>query len=112
MRASRLRPVLEHMQAHAGEPLTPADLARVGCMSVRALHATFRHELGVSPMAHLRRIRLDQVHAELLCGLPPNTRIGDVAVRWGFFHPSRFARQYQERFGELPSETAAHRARW
>jgi AraC-like DNA-binding protein len=112
VRASRLRPVLEHMQAHADEPLTPADLARVGCMSVRALHATFRHELGVSPMAHLRRIRLDQVHAELLCGLPPNTRIGDVAVRWGFFHPSRFARQYQERFGELPSETAAHRARW
>jgi len=26
-------------------------------------------------------------------------------MRWGFFHPSRFARQYQERFGELPSDT-------
>ncbi|MDT7580839.1 MAG: hypothetical protein QOK35_2103 [Pseudonocardiales bacterium] len=107
VRASRLAPVLEHMRAHADEELTPGDLARVGCMSVRALHASFRDELGVSPMAHLRRIRLDHVHAELLRGLPPDTRIGDVATRWGFFHPSRFAHQYQERFGELPSETVA-----
>lgn len=107
VRASRLQPVLEHMRVHADEPLTPGDLARVGCMSVRALHAAFRHELGVSPMAHLRRIRLDHVHAELLRGVSPDMRIGDVATRWGFFHPSRFAQQYQKRFGELPSETAA-----
>ena len=109
VRTSRLQPVLEHMRAHADEPLTPGDLARTGCMSVRALHAAFRQELGVSPMAHLRRIRLDHVHAELLRGLPPDALIGDVAMRWGFFHPSRFARQYRERFGELPSETVAHR---
>ena len=35
----------------------------------------------------------------LLRGLAPDLRIG--------FHPSRLARQYQERFGELPSETVA-----
>lgn len=110
-RASRLEPVLAHMQAHADQPLTPGDLARVGCMSVRALHATFRDELGVSPMAHLRRIRLDNVYAALLRGLPQGIRIGDVAARWGFFHASRFARQYQERFGELPSETLATSSR-
>ena len=111
VRASRLAPVLEHMRAHADQPLSPSDLARVGCMSVRALHATFRHELGVTPMAHLRRIRLDQVRAELLRGVGADVRIGDIATAWGFFHPSRFARQYQERFGELPSETAATSSR-
>jgi transcriptional regulator GlxA family with amidase domain len=26
-------------------------------------------------------------------------------MRWGFFHQSRFAQQYRERFGELPSQT-------
>ena len=108
-RPSRLQAVLAHMETHADQPITPGELARVGCMSVRALHATFQHELGVSPMAHLRRIRLDHVHADLLRGAEPQ-RIGDVAVRWGFFHPSRFARQYQERFGELPSDTARRRA--
>ena len=107
-RPSRLQAVLAHMETHADQPLTPGELARVGCMSVRALHATFRQELGVSPMAHLRRIRLDHVHADLLRGAEPQ-RISEVAMRWGFFHPSRFARQYHERFGELPSDTARRR---
>ncbi len=103
---SRLRAVLTHMETHADQPLTPGELAKVGCMSVRSLHATFQHELGLSPMAHLRRIRLDRVHADLLRAGDAPVRIGDIAMRWGFFHPSRFARQYQERFGELPSDTA------
>jgi AraC-like DNA-binding protein len=105
-RPARLRPVLAYMESHADQPLTPGQLARVGCMSVRALHATFQHELGVSPMAHLRRIRLDLVRAELLRRTDPEVHICDIAMRWGFFHPSRFARQYRERFGELPSDTA------
>ena len=105
-RPSRLHAVLTHMETHADQPLTPGALAKVGCMSVRSLHATFQHELGLSPMAHLRRIRLDRVHAELLRAGHSDERISDVAMRWGFFHPSRFARQYQERFGELPSNTA------
>jgi AraC-like DNA-binding protein len=105
VRASRLRPVLDHMETHADQPLTPGELAQVGCMSVRALHATFRHELGVSPMAHLRRIRLDRVRTELLRCTEPDARISDIAMRWGFFHPSRFAWQYRQRFGELPSDT-------
>lgn len=54
-------------------------------------------------MTYLRGVRLDRVHLEL------STRGGavtDVAARWGFFHPGRFAQQYRDRFGELPSETA------
>lgn len=44
------------------------------------------------------------MHAELLS---PGSRasVTDVAVRWGFFHLGRFAQQYRERFGVLPSET-------
>jgi AraC-like DNA-binding protein len=110
VRPSRLEAVLSYMQEHADQPLTPGDLARVGCMSVRALHATFQNELGVSPMAHLRRIRLEHVHADLLRCTDPQVRIGDLAMRWGFFHPSRFARQYYDRFGELPSETVRRRS--
>jgi AraC-like DNA-binding protein len=104
-RPSRLSAVLTHMETHADQPLTPGELARVGCMSVRSLHATFQHELGRTPMAHLPRIRLDHVHADLLRTGQSDVRISDIAMRWGFFHPSRFARQYQERFGELPSDT-------
>jgi len=105
VRHSRLRPVIEHMEQHADEPLTPQELAKVGCMSVRTLHTSFQQNLGESPMSHLRGIRLDRVRAELKQSDPQLTRVTDVTSRWGFYHQSRFAQQYRERFGELPSET-------
>jgi transcriptional regulator GlxA family with amidase domain len=79
-------------------------------MSVRTLHATFQQELGMSSMAYLRRIRLDHVRAELVHNGRGDVRITDVAMRWGFFHPSRFAQQYRERYGELPSDTVKRHA--
>jgi AraC-like DNA-binding protein len=106
----RLKPVIEYMEMKADETLTPQELARVGCMSVRTLHATFQQELGMSSMAYLRRIRLDHVRAELVNTARSDIRITDVAMRWGFFHPSRFAQQYRDRYGELPSDTVRRHA--
>jgi AraC-like DNA-binding protein len=105
VRLGRLAPIIEYMEANADEPLTPQELARVGYMSVRTLHASFQQTFGESPMAHLRRIRLDHVRAELLRSDPSEVRVTDVSMKWGFFHQSRFAQQYREHFGELPSHT-------
>lgn len=105
VRLGRLAPVIRYMEANADEPLTPQELARVGCMSVRTLHASFQQSFGESPMAYLRRVRLDHVRAELLRSDPLRVRVTDVAMKWGFFHQSRFAQQYRARFGELPSRT-------
>jgi AraC-like DNA-binding protein len=105
VRHSRLAPVLDYMEQHADEPLTPHQLARAGCMSVRTLHATFQQALGESPMSYLRRIRLDHVRADLQRSDPSLVRVSDVAMRWGFLHQSRFAQQYREQFRELPRET-------
>ncbi|MGO2110014.1 MAG: AraC family transcriptional regulator [Pseudoclavibacter sp.] len=106
----RLDAVIEYMHDHAELPLAPADLARIGHMSIRSLHATFQREFGTSPIAYLRRIRLDRVRDEFMSGHPSEVRVAEVAYRWGFSHPSRFASMYREAFGELPSETLqAHR---
>jgi len=56
-------------------------------------------------MAYVRRIRLSRVRAELLRSDPLSVRVTDIAVRWGFFHQSRFAQQYRDEFNELPSVT-------
>ena len=101
----RLAPVVAFLESNADEPLTPHELARVGCMSVRTLHAAFQQTFGESPMAYLRRVRLDRVRAELLRRDRCPVSVTDVATRWGFFHQSRFAQQYRDRFGELPSRT-------
>jgi len=104
-RLGRLAPVVQYIEANADTELTPEVLARVGCVSVRTLHAAFQEQLGESPMGYVRRIRLSRVRAELLRSDPRQVRVIDVAMRWGFVHQSRFAQQYRERFGEQPSVT-------
>jgi transcriptional regulator GlxA family with amidase domain len=103
VRRARIDEVIDLIDADPSAELTSVDLAhRVG-VSVRALQQEFREVLGVSPSAYVRGVRLDRVHHELLRG---GESVTDVAARWGFFHPGRFAQQYRERFGESPSGTA------
>jgi AraC-like DNA-binding protein len=104
-RLGRLAPVVEFIEEHADGELTPEILARVGCVSVRALHAAFQDRLGTSPMAYVRAVRLARVRDELLRSDPGAVRVTDVAMRFGFVHLSRFAQQYRDQFGELPSVT-------
>lgn len=93
-----------YMRAHLDEPVDLATLCALTGTSVRALQIGFRQYLGQTPMAHLRHLRLDRVHEQLL---DPGSRLGVTAVaqRWGFGELGRFARQYRQRFGELPSQT-------
>jgi AraC-like DNA-binding protein len=104
-RLGRLTPVLQYIEANAESDLTPETLARAARVSVRTLHAAFQQQLGESPMAYVRRIRLGRVRAELLRSDASKVRVTDVAMRWGFMHLSRFAEQYREQFNELPSVT-------
>jgi transcriptional regulator GlxA family with amidase domain len=55
-------------------------------------------------MKYLRNVRLDRVRHELL-ERAPGIGVTEVAHRWGFMQLGRFANAYQQRFGELPSET-------
>ena len=104
-RLGRLAPVLQYIEANADSDLTPELLARAAGTSVRTLHTAFHEEVGESPMAYVRRIRLGRVRAELLRSDPATVRVTDVAMRLGFLHLSRFAEQYREQFNELPSVT-------
>lgn len=101
----RLKPVVDFMEANADEAITPAELARAGHMSIRTLHASFQQVLQTTPMDYLRRIRMERIRAELINNSDPDLKITDLAARWGFYHPSRFAARYRETYGELPSET-------
>jgi AraC-like DNA-binding protein len=101
-----VRRVVELIDSAPETAFTVADLAECAGVSERSLHAAFRRQLGTSPMAYVRRRRLDQAHDELL-RLDPSAgvRVTDVALRHGFAHTGRFAAAYRERFGEPPSAT-------
>ena len=89
---------------HLDEPLSIDRIARAASTSVRTLHRLVMREYGVSPMALIRLARLSMASAELRAAAPGTTVTG-VALRWGFTHLSRFARDYARQFGEAPSET-------
>ncbi|MFJ6662211.1 AraC family transcriptional regulator [Streptomyces sp. NPDC091377] len=93
------------IEAHAAEPLTVADIAEAVGTGVRALQDGFRRYADTTPMTYLREVRLLRVHADLLESDPSNISVTEIATRWGFLHPGRFAIQYRERFGEKPSVT-------
>jgi AraC-like DNA-binding protein len=96
------------LRARAGEPVTVSEVAEGVGVAVRTLHAAFSRELGVSPKQYLQQLRLDGARDDLLSG-EPWLRVGDVAHRWGFANPGRFASAYRRRHGELPSETLERR---
>lgn len=86
--------------------MTSHQLAAAAGGTERALQLAFRGEVGISPVAYVRSVRLDRVRA-VLCSGAAGATVTEVAVRRGFLHPSRFAQQYRERFGVLPSQTLA-----
>jgi AraC-like DNA-binding protein len=95
---------LDFIKAHAAEPLTIAEVAAAAGCSTRALQLAFRAWRDTTPMRELNRVRLEYAHADLLKhGL--EMTVTQVALKWGFGHPGRFAQQYAQAMGQSPSQT-------
>lgn len=81
------------------------DIARACSVSVRTLQLAFRRHLDLTPMAYLRRVRLDRVRSDLVRSDAALVTVSGVAGRWGFADPSRFSAHYRAVYGEYPSDT-------
>jgi AraC-like DNA-binding protein len=99
----------EFMRSKAEEAITIEAIAHAGGCSVRALQLAFRRFRGISPTEALRRIRLELAYQAIMRA-DGSASIGEVASRYGFSNPGRFANQYLRAFGEYPSATLRHRA--
>jgi AraC-like DNA-binding protein len=100
-----VRHVEQFIEAHVRDPIALVDLTDVAGVSTRALHMGFRHFRNTTPMAHLRAIRLELARTELARARRKGGSVAAVATLLGFGNLGRFARDYQARFGELPSQT-------
>lgn len=99
-----IRRAIEYMRANPHLPLTIADIAGTVGVSSRLLQSGFRKIHGTTPVAYLRRIRLEAIHDEL--ARPENLLpVSEVALKWGFTHMGRFAALYRSAFGLYPSDT-------
>ena len=94
----------EFISSNAHLPLSLGDISLAAGVNARTLQHAFQSKRGYSPLQFMRRVRLQKVRAELSQASDACT-VTSVAWRWGFLHFGRFAREYQMRFGEKPSET-------
>jgi AraC-like DNA-binding protein len=86
--------------------ISVADIARAAHVSVRAVQLAFRRHLDTTPMRYLRRVRLDLAHTDLQATNPADgVTVTDIAMRWGYADPSRFAAEYRTAYGEHPHVT-------
>lgn len=101
-----LRRALAYIDDHADQPVTVADIAAAAHVTVRALQYAFRRRLDTTPLAHLRRVRLARAHQDLLHADPgEGVTVTEIATRWGFWHPGRFAAFYRETYSRSPHRT-------
>lgn len=86
------------------DPPNIADLCRELGVSRRWLQWSFNEVTGIGPCAYLQRMRLNGAR-RLLLRATPRTKVADAVEAFGFWHLSRFSRDYRRHFGELPSRT-------
>ena len=101
-----VRRLEEFIEAHWQEAITIDRLAAEVGVSARAIFRAFERSRGYSPMAFAKAIRLRRARAILMSG-DPGVNVTAAAFKSNFASPGRFARDYREAFGELPSETVS-----
>jgi AraC-like DNA-binding protein len=103
---SAVRRAAAFMDAHAGRPVTVAEVAGAAGVSVRALQYAFRSHYGITPTGYLRRVRLERAHRQLQTADPATgMTVAEAARRWGWANQAKFAAAYRAQYGVPPSHT-------
>ncbi|WP_432470480.1 helix-turn-helix domain-containing protein [Amphritea sp. HPY] len=96
--------IRQYVINNSEDVLSCDDIALLCGLSRKSVFNIFRKELGVTPMAYVRNIKLELVYKDLSeRGKVKN--ITEVAISYGFLNVGRFSGYYRDFFGELPSET-------
>ena len=88
---------------HLAEALSLQTLCRITGVGARTLNTAFQEVTGDSPMQFIKRRRLNAARHALSTGEAESVK--GAALDHGFWHLGRFAHEYQNLFGEQPSET-------
>lgn len=98
---SRIKAMLQFIQAHYGEEITMGDISASALISESECLRCFKTTIGTTPIQYLRRFRLEQA-ASLLA--ETDEKISAIGGYCGFQEMSYFARAFRQLFGATPSE--------
>lgn len=92
------------MQENLDKSLTLSDFEQLVGIGRERLYKDFHQVYGCSPVAHFRNLRYEEVRRRLQQA-DAGESVSSIAMDCGFTQLGRFAKEYQQRFGELPSAT-------
>ncbi|OIQ38775.1 MAG: AraC family transcriptional regulator [Roseobacter sp. MedPE-SW] len=89
------------MQAHIEAPLSVIEIARQVGRSRKDLEQRMKAQLGTTPQAIYRHLRLIQARKLVL---ETNLTVAEIALRSGYEDPSAMTRAYRTQFGATPRQ--------
>lgn len=99
-----LRRAVSYISEHSDHPLSLSQIAAAAGVSNRTVQKHFHRFLGTSPIAWLRRVRLERAHDDFLREVDDG-KVTAIATSRGFSHLGRFSAAYRVIYRERPSET-------
>ena len=98
---SRIRPAVEYIEKHLGEPINIDMLANLCTMSASQLRRLFRKEYRLTPVAYKNNLRMDRAKFMLYYGY---ANISEISVALGFDNVYAFSNMFKKHTGISPSE--------
>jgi len=99
VRHPKLATVIQKMERHIEDPISPAHLAREVGMSARQLERLFRRYLNRSPKRYYMELRLQKARNLLM---QTDMSVINVALACGFTSPSHFSKCYRAHYDTTP----------
>ena len=96
------------MEQHLAKRFSVVELSATLSVSVRTLQVSFKDELGCSPLAELKRMRLSQLRRLLLNPDWSDRSVAELMQEAGLLACGVTSADYQNCYGELPSRTREH----
>jgi AraC-like DNA-binding protein len=102
--ACHVRKAQAFIESHLQEEIDLGDIAAATGVCARLLQKAFSQHCGCSPMRFVTHTRLERIR-QVLETATSDLKIVDVMMNYGFTQGGKFANEYQQLFGEKPSET-------
>jgi AraC-like DNA-binding protein len=103
--ACHVRKAHAFIESHLHEDIKLGDIATAAGVSSRLLQKAFSLHCGCPPMRFVAQERLQGIRQELERRSTTDTKIVDVMMDYGLTQGGKFAKEYQQLFGEKPSDT-------
>jgi len=87
------------------ETMTIQSITEQFKISDKTLETSFKSLFGITPKRFMDLLKLNRAHEDLQLANAQTTNVSNIAIKWGFSHFGRFAKDYKALFGVLPSET-------